>query len=75
MKDFARKLLGDTRFLSLLVFAMGMLMSGCTVEQTPSGHTYVCFSLIWFLICVFTGPIGITINVIYVLCKLGGCSI
>lgn len=52
-----------------------LLMNGCAVTTTASGHTCVGFSFPWLLICIFTGPIGITINVIYVICKLSGCSI
>ena len=59
--------------VAIAMFLVALLVSGCAVTTTESGHTYVGFSLIWFLVCVFTGPIGITINVIYVICKLSGC--
>ena len=58
---------------SIAMFLVVVFVSGCAVTTTESGHTYVGFSLLWFLFCVFTGPIGITINIIYVICKLSGC--
>ena len=49
-------------------------ISGCTVAETSGGRTYLEFSWMWFFIILFTGPIGITIDVIYVICCLSGCS-
>lgn len=56
------------------LFMACLLLNGCAVTTTASGRTYVEFSFIWLLICFFTGPIGIGINVLYVICKLSGCE-